>query len=320
MVPLFEPKVSSMDRFTFQNSTTSEIAQIVKANGPKVCVFALNGTRRWFMLEYAQPGEDFAPAYLAAITKRYIEIARLLFDHGIHTLLMPALSPYLMARGSSYTQMAATALSQLVEQPQFLDFYDSYQVRVRFYGDYEQCFADTPYAYLSTQFHDLSKRTRNNNQHRLFWGVCAHDATETTIALSIRFYEENGRPPTKEELITLYYGEPVPPVSFFISSAKLRAYDMPLISSGREDLYYSISPSPYLTTSQLRDILYDHLFARRKEKIDYAALKPEKWAELRDFYQINLGRTLGVGLKDDAGFWHPSPQVIPPSYGSSDVA
>ena len=299
-----------MERSTFKSLTTQEIAQLVQADGPKVCVFALNGTRRWFMLEHAQPGEDFATAYLAAITKRYIEISQLLFAHGIHTLLMPALSPYLMARGSGYVQMAATALSQLTNQPQFRNFYDAYKVRVRFYGDYEQCFADTPFAYLPAQFDNLTSQTSDHNQHRLFWGVCAQDATETTIALSIRFYDKQGRPPNKQELITMYYGEPVPPVNIFISSAKLRAFDMPLISSGREDLYYSVSPSPYLTESQLRDILYDHLFARRKEKVDYSALPPEKWAELRTFYQANLGKTLGVGLKDDSGFWHPTSQII----------
>lgn len=301
-----------MNYSTFQSLSRQEVAQYVQGEGDIVCVFALNGTRRWFMLEHPHFEGDFAAAYLAAINKRYIEIAQLLFDHGIHTLIMPALSPYLMARGSGYVDMAATALSQLTGQPQFLDFYDSYQVRVRFYGDYEPCFANTPYAHLSAQFNDLTTRTLGNDQRRLFWGVCAHDATDTTIALSIRFYEENGRPPTKEELITLYYGEPIPPVNFFISSAKPRAYDMPLVSNGREDLYYSVSPSPYLTAPQLRDILYDHLFSRRKEKVDYTALKPEKWAELRTFYQTNLGKTLGVGLKDDAGFWHPAPQVTLP--------
>jgi hypothetical protein len=297
-----------MDRFTFQNLSTPEIAKIVQADGGKVCVFALNGTRRWFMLEHAKPNIDFAAAYLDAITKRYIEIAQLLFDHGINTLLMPALSPYLMARGSDYVELAATALSQLTNQSQFLDFYNSYKVRVRFYGDYEQCFADTPYGYLPAQFDGLTTQTLDNNQNHLFWGVCAHDATETTIALSIRFYEEHGRSPTKQELITMYYGESVLPVNIFISSAKLRAFDMPLISSGREDLYYSIAPSPYLTEAQLRDILYDHLFARRKEKVDYSALKPDKWAELRTFYQTNMGKTLGVGQKDDAGIWHPLPR------------
>ncbi|MCA9979072.1 MAG: hypothetical protein KC413_25095 [Anaerolineales bacterium] len=301
-----------MDRLTFQSLSTPEIARIVQADGPKVCVFALNGTRRWFMLEHAKPNEDFATAYLNAITKRYIEIAQLLFEHGINTLLMPALSPYLMARGSSYIELAATALSQLTKQPQFLDFYNSYKVRVRFYGDYEQCFADTPYAYLPSQFDALTTQTVTNNQHRLLWGVCAHDATETTIALSIRFYEKHGRAPNKQELITMYYGESIPPVNIFISSAKLRAFDMPLINSGREDLYYSVSPSPYFTISQLRDILYDHLFARHKEKVDYSTLQTEKWAELRTFYQTNLSNTLGVGQKDDAGIWHPTPQVILP--------
>lgn len=295
-----------MKRSTFQSLTAEEVSQIVQERGPNICVFALNGTRRWFMLEHANSRDDFATAYLAAIIKRYIEIAQLLFEHGIHTLLMPALSPYLMARGGSYVQLAATALSQLTNQPSILDFYDAYKVRVRFYGDYAQCFAGTPYEHLPAQFTDLTARIQNNNQHRLFWGVCAHDATETTIASSIRFYQEHGRSPSKEELITMYYGESVPPVNIFISSGKLRAFDMPLISSGREDLYYSVFPSPYFSQIQLREILFDHLFTRQKEKIDYATLKPKQWADLRVHYQANLDKIIGVGRKDNAGFWHPN--------------
>jgi hypothetical protein len=307
-----------MNRSTFVNLAPQEIAGLVRATGSTVCVFALNGTRRWFMLEHAQPDEDFAAAYLAAITKRYIEIAKIIFDHGIDTLLMPALSPYLMARGSSYTHLAATALSQLTNQAQFLDFYRDYQVRVRFYGDYEQCFADTPYDDLPAQFAELTRQTSANDQHRLFWGVCAHDSTETTIALSINFYKEHGRPPTQQELISMYYGEPVSPVNIFISSAKPRAFDMPLISSGREDLYYSVTPSPYLNEAQFREILFDHLYARQKANVKYETLEQEEWRKLRKYYQSNMGKTLGIGHKDKIGIWHPLPQVIT-SQGANDV-
>ncbi len=307
-----------MNRTLFLSMAALEVAELVRSSGSKVCVFALNGTRRWFMLEHAQPDIDFASSYLAAITKRYIEIAKIIFDHGIDTLLMPALSPYLMARGSSYIHLAATALSQLTNQAQFLDFYKEYQVRVRFYGDYEQCFAETDYHYLPNQFDQLTTQTASNKRHRLYWGVCAHDASETTIALSIRFFEEHGRPPTKEELITMYYGEPLSPVNIFISSAKLRAFDMPLISNGREDLYYSVTPSPYLNETQFREILFDHLFARQKEDVQYESLKPQEWNKLRKYYKSNLGNTLGVGHKDDLGIWHPSPQVLMPQ-GASDA-
>jgi tuberculosinol/isotuberculosinol synthase len=88
---------------------------------------------------------------------------------------------------------------------------------------------------------------------------------------------------------------------------------MPLISTGREDLYYSIPPSPYFTQTQLREILYDHLFARQKEKVDYATIAPEKWAELRTYYQANLNKTVGIGHKDNVGFWHPDTKATPSS-------
>ena len=49
-----------MDLATFQSLPTEKIAQLVRANGQKVCVFPINGTRRWFMLEHGnQATGDF---------------------------------------------------------------------------------------------------------------------------------------------------------------------------------------------------------------------------------------------------------------------
>lgn len=302
-----------MDIEAFLKLPREEVARLVRQDGPKVCVFALNGTRRWFKLEHPPPKEDFARAYIEAISQRIIELARLFFENGIDTLLMPALSPHLMARGDSYVDTVAFALSQLTDDPRYLDFYDTFDVRVRFYGDHRRCLAPTPYAHLSDSFDQLTRQTLSHNRHRLLWGVCAHDAAETLIALSIQYYNEHGHAPDTPALIELYYGESMPPAGLFISSGKPRVFDIPLVTNGREDIYYTVAPAPYLNESQLRSILYDHLYARRKTGATYEWMQDKDWTALRDFYHMNLDNTLGVGARKQAqGLWHPLPQVTLP--------
>jgi tuberculosinol/isotuberculosinol synthase len=304
---------------TFRNLPTTEVARLVREAGPKVCVFPINGTRRWFMLEHPLvQTEDSAAAYLDVAGRRHIELYRLLFDHGLDTLLTPVFGPDLMERGEVYMQIAAQGLARLATHPDFLDFYKAYEVRVRFYGDYRKFFGPTPYACLSDLFDEATAQTSAHNRHRLFFGLFAHDATESTGKLAIRYYVEHGRVPDKRTLVKLYYGEYVGPVDLFIGFDKCSAFDMPLVTMGTEDLYFTVSPSPYLTERQLRDILYDHLYTRRREP-DYSAMDADDWTRMKDFYHANLERTLGVGTKH-RGVWYPLPQVkLPAGFTASDL-
>jgi hypothetical protein len=89
---------------------------------------------------------------------------------------------------------------------------------------------------------------------------------------------------------------------------------MPLLETGEQDLYFTVSPSPYLTGAQLVAILYDHLISRREMDTDYAAMSPDDWARMKAFYQINLGKTQGVGVQSrHGGFWYPKSQVQVPT-------
>jgi tuberculosinol/isotuberculosinol synthase len=304
-------ETSQVDTETFQNLPTAEVARLVRAAGPKVCVFPINGTRRWFMLEHNWEQDVDSPAmYLEVMIQRHVELYQLLFDHGLGTLLTPSFGPDIMERGEDYVQMAAEGLSRLATHPKLLEFYEAYQVRVRFYGDYRKFFDPTPYAYLSDRFDEVTARTLSHNRHRLFFGLFAHDATETVAEIAVRFYQKHGRLPDKRQIVTAYYGEYVEPVDLFIGFDKFCAFDMPLVATGEEDLYFTVSPSPYLTVRQLRDILYDHLYTRCQGEPDYVAMEPGDWALMRDFYRANSGKTLGVGTKQKhGGFWYPLPQV-----------
>lgn len=316
-----------MDIEAFQSLPTAEVARLVRAAGTKTCVFPLKGTRRWFLMEHALPdAKDPARVYLDATMKRSIELYRLIFDHGIDALLTPTFSPDVMARGEDYMQMAAKGLARPATHPEYLAFYEEYGVRVRFYGDYRKYLDPTPHAYLSDLFDEVTARTMAHDRHRLFYGLFAHDPCETVAGLAVRYYLEHGRVPDKQALVEMYYGEYVGPVDFFIGFGKLRAFDMPLVATGREDLYFTISPSLYLTQPQLRTILYDHLWARTRTKADLqpaevnaavgsrpavqtGGLSADDLASMKRFYKANLGRTLGVGTRHQSGRWHPLPQV-----------
>lgn len=303
-----------MNAEEFRHLPAEEIARLVRKAGPKVCVFPINGTRRWFMLEHPPgPDEDPLVTYLDVTGRRHIELYQMFFDHGVDTLLTPVFGPDLLERGQDYMHLAAAGLSRLATHLDFLDFYRAYQVRVRFYGDYRLFFEPTPYAYLSDLFDRVTAQTAAHNRYRLFFGVCAQDATEAIARLAVRYHAEHGHIPDKRTLVELYYGEYVGPVDFFIGFDKFCVFDMPLIATGNEDLYFTVSPSPYLTEVQLRDILYDHLYTRRGKEPDYLNMGPEAWAWMREFYQANMGRTIGVGADRQFGdFWYPLPQVVLP--------
>ena len=299
-----------MDTEIFRHLPRTEVARLVHAAGPKVCVFPINGTRRWFMLEHQPQKQEEMSHYVNVIETRQIEICQMLYDHGLHTLLMPIFGPDLLQRGDEYMQMMAQGLARLATHPNFLTFYRTYGVRVRFYGDFRKHFTATSYSYLSELFDQVTAQTASHNRHRLFYGVCANDASETLAELAIRYHGKHGSTPDKRTLIELYYGEHVPSVDLFIGFDKFCAFDMPLVATGNEDLYFTVSPSPYLTERQLRDILYDHLYARQGGETDYLDMTPEDWNKMRSFYQANLERTLGVGAKQAYGrFWYPLPTV-----------
>lgn len=300
-----------MDRATFENLPVADVARRVRATGPTVCGFPINGTRRWFLLEHGPTARDGdIERYIDAVSDKYIELLRMLFDHGIDTVLAPVFGPDLLERGADYRAMMEEALVGFAKNQVFLDFYDDYDLRVRVYGDAERCLEGTRYAHALDAYKELAKRTATHEGQHLFYGVCAQDPTETIAAFSVSFYQTHDRPPSRREVVEMYYGEYVPPVDLFIGFADRHAvFDMPLVATGDEDLYFTVSPSPYLDIQSLRSILFDHLYTRQSSP-QYEELEREDWEHLRRFYTLNRGNVQGVGVERQ-GIWFPLPQVVP---------
>lgn len=298
-----------MDRQTFRHLPHEEVSRLVQEAGTQTCVFPINGTRRWFMLEHMpESPKDFWPAYMDIAGKRHAELYRMVFEQGITYLLTPIFGLDILDRDTGYmNEMALPGLERLVNHPDFLDFYDSCEVRVRFYGEYRR--------YLKPELADLldsiTERTRRHSKRYLFYGMFANDATDRVAQLSIDYHSKHGKAPDKPWLIEQYYGEPVPPVNLFIGFGKFASFDMPLVATGFEDLYFTVSPTPYLTEEALRDILYDHIYSRQGEEEDYLALTEADRGNMRAYYQAMSRKTFGTGEKHERWqFWVPEIPAI----------
>ena len=230
----------------------------------------------------------------------------MLFEHGIETVLTPVFGRELMRRGDEYTQrVGIDGLIRTATDQRYREFFEKYNVKVRFYGDYREVFANTSQAQVLNAMSEVTENTKRNTRYRLFFGVFADEVVDTVARLAIEHFRSEGTIPDKPTLVRKYYGEDVPPVNLFIGFDKFSVFDMPLLTTGEEDLYYSLSPSPYMTTHQLRAILYDHLYMRRAPEPDYTEMPPEELGWLREYYRRNQDAALGIG-KLKFNIWVPN--------------
>lgn len=292
----------------FMKLSTPEVAEIVRSNGSKVMVFPINGTQRWFMMEHGhEVHDDPISAYMDIVSKRHIELYKLIFDHGVDTLITPLVGPEILATRNAYMQkMGATGLSRVMTHPIFVDFYEEYDVRVHVYGEHRKFFKGTPYEHISDLFDGIYPRTREHSKHRLFMGAFADNLSSTSVIadFSIEYYKTHGKAPSQRDLVERYYGEYVEKANIFIGFDRLAVFDYPLINWGEEDLYFTVFPSLYLSQDHLRRILYDHLYTRRILERDFTTSSPEALKNIKAYYMERSNEIMGIG-KVHEGIWVP---------------
>ena len=292
----------------FLKLSTPEVAKIVREQGSKVMVFPINGTQRWFMMEYGHENHaDPLEAYMDIVSKRHVELYKLIFDHGIDTLITPLVGPEILATRDDYMQkMGASGLARVMTHPIFTSFYEECDVRVRVYGEYRKFFTNTPYEYISDLFDGISTKTGAHKGHRLFFGAFADNLNSTSAIAeySIEHYKTHGTVPTREELVERYYGEYVDKANIFIGFDRLAVFDYPLLNWGEEDLYFTVFPSLYLSQEHLRRILFDHIFTRRTPEKDFSSSSPAALGNIKSYYKAHKDDIMGVGKLLD-GAWVP---------------
>ena len=299
-----------IDRDKFLNLHVEEIANIVRSGGSRVCVFPFNGTRRWFLLEYGHNFDgDAVQNYVELTTRGYINTYKLVFDHGIDTIVAPVFGGEILNRGEEYMREIGASMDLLAKHPAFIEFYETYGVRVHFYGDYRKQLSETPYAYICDEFDKITHKTAHHKHHRLFYGVWAEDATVTIAELSVKYYQTHGKIPSRQALIEQYYGEYIEKADIFIGFEKFSIFDYPMLGWGEESLYFTVTPSLYLSERQFRNILYDFMYLRPVQDPDYFTMPMEDFETMRRFYKLNCEVTFGVG-EMRGGIWYPKSGCI----------
>jgi len=286
----------------FLRLDSNEAAELVRAHGPRVVVCPINGTRRWFMLEAMNgAGQN---EFLPMILDRYLKIFDLFFSHGIQVLLTPILGPDIVQRGSDYSDMVFAALDEITSGDRFLRYYENRDVRVRFYGDYEDYFAEKA-PHVMDQFQQVQRATREHLEHKLFWGMFAHDPSETVSRIGIEYYKEQQSMPNRHDIVARYYGEYIPPADMFVGMMPPAVFDYPLLDTGGTALYFTTVPTPYLDQRMLRKMLHDFMFVRPVRE-EYESLSGEDWESLADFYHGKRKAIYGLGRKSAGGtVWLP---------------
>jgi hypothetical protein len=293
------------DLDTFVHLSDNEIARLVSEQGQQVCVFPISGIQRWYTMEYGnQVNGDLASQYMNEITKKLLDIYGLFFSQGIHTLVSPL---HGLARDDGEQDSSLRRLEILTTHTDFLYFYNKFNVRVHFFGDYRRQLAGTSYSYLSDQFERLSRYTRKNTRHRLFYGLFTGNAAENIADLSVRHFIRTGQVPDRHTLMELYYGEAIEAADLFIGFDTFNPADYPLLDFAEENMYFSAAPSFYLTKEQIRRILHDRLHQRDRKELDDAQLSDTELAALKDFYRAQRNTTLGLGHMRPCT-WIPSHQ------------
>lgn len=292
----------------FLQLSTEEIATLVRDKGPKVCVFPFNGTRRWVLLEHPiESRDEMAETYVEQTIQGYIRLYKLLFDHGIETVIAPVFGKEILERGEEYMTTIGESMKVLADRPEFVSFYRDYDVRVRFYGDYRNGLR-THYQHIIDSFDRATEITLENKTHRLFYGVFADDATQHIAELAIKHYETHKAIPNKQELVQLYYGETIDKADLFIGFEKFTAFDYPMLNTGNESLYFTIAPSLYMTDTLLRKILFDHIYRRPVPDPDYRTLSEDDLEVMRQAYMSGRDHAFGLGTVENGVWYAASPK------------
>lgn len=305
-----------MDLSTFVSLPTADVAARMRDLGQVVCGFPINGTRRWFEIEH---GTASPLDYVTITWRRTLEVYRLCFEHGIHTILAPIFGPELLERGPEYLRLLegtmGAGLRWARDDPFARSLYEELEVGVGLYGDGPRDFAGTPIAAPLDHLGGVAVDTAEHDRHQLLFGVCAQDATASVARIGVEHHAATGRLPTRDEIVRTYYGRPVGELDLFLGFGRPAIFDVPLVAVGRERIYTTVSPGPWLDRETLRRILWDFLFHAPRE-VD-GGRSPEELTEMAEFYRRNRRGVLGVGERSQTGsWWRPTPQVggsVPPS-------
>ena len=283
----------------FLQLPTPQVAEMIKG---LTLGFPIDGTRRWFLLQHPQ-GRDMEE-FKQLVGKRYLEVYKLLFDHGVETLLIPIFGGELLSRSEEYVREMMEGMTRLAELPSYIDFYRDYNVRVRFYGDWRRQVSGLPGADRLVAALDNCAATHYASPRRILYGLWADDMLVNIVDDLARSQHEPVEF-TRETIVTRYYGEYVKPTDIYIGFGRPTVFDVPMLVTSQTDLYYTVVPSLDLDARLFRMIVWDHFVGRWTQQ-EWGHVDKADLEALRSFYTAHHDHVLGLGEVDAAtSVWFP---------------
>jgi hypothetical protein len=298
--------VKFKDKDTFLNAPTEDIAAFVRSHQkPQLGVFVPDGSRRLVsVFTNVQPDTEEFYRLCASLPAQYLlRSLKVFFEHGLPMLLVPILSRSVLNRGSNYRQLTALeGLKLLFAGEEWFDFYKTYDVRVRIYGEPERL-AGTECEVALDWIEKTCEQTAAHQTHTLLFAIGESPILGQDIAtMGINFYRQHQREPTFEEQVRLYYGDDLPPADFYIMTSKvsgLGALPRFLVNSDTEAYFLPVAGAMGLNLQTYRLILYDLLFERAESqgKFGEDELSAKAQATLKAYYQRVAHRVIGLGQR-----------------------
>ena len=234
----------------------------------------------------------------------------MVLDHGVGAILAPSFGMLNLRRGEAYVRHALAGLLDMASDEVYREMFRR-GVRVRFYGDYRRALAAPEFGSTVEACDEIMASTAGGDGPLILIGLFADNANEEIARLSVELFQKHGKVPDRAALIEAYYGVPLPDLSLFVGFEQPQLFDVPLVATGYQDMYYTLNPTPDVDEAQLRAILYDHLVARQRPEAHYEKLPAE--AQRRIVEQGRRRGTVGLGRVDPlTDVWRP---VLPGDVG-----
>ncbi len=299
----------SISKEDFLSLSSAEISRLVRQkNDDLTGIFLADGNRRLVMaLTGKTPGsQGFYEAYSEIAISRFMQNLEVFFSHGIRRLFFPIFGNSILERDKEFLQSVIPSLiNSLFQDSAWLRFYNQYNIRVEFYGSPGKLDGVFPHLGLSGKIGEMKNQTSGNTAHILYYGFFSDSCLDQVFSRHIlRFIDEKGKEPNRDELTRIYYGEYVPQADFFINSTRAAGLGaLPPLAYGKNTrIYTTAAPGIFAVDSSLiREILYDLLIESSllNSSSEANSLTQHDLDNLKDFYFSNrhvfTGRTRKIG-------------------------
>ncbi len=254
----------------------------------------LNGTRRWYVSQYfdAPPKDNsYFPHYLETVLVRTSQLLFMLAEHGLQRIFIPVYSEHQKKRQAQAYDYLLKGITALTTYPALVDVYRQSGYMVRFYGNMSQIGDES--ILQKCQPLNLSS---SEPRHTVYYGVETGNPHTHLFQLAFEFGVMQGRPPSWDEILELYYGDrTVHPINILVAFSRIYARQgIPPLLEGEDRIYSTVVTPLVLSQTALRRIVYDYLFNRQNPGRDYRDIHPNEVQRLKRFYADNQETVIGL--------------------------